>query len=93
MARKTWEDIGGVAHAIVKGEHDADLHWINQACKQRIKQMFRKGQKVRIVGTGTPELDFKQGFIDKVNTKTISVDLGDELGIYNVSPNLVELVS
>lgn len=91
MARKTWEEVGGVALAIVNGEHDKDLQYIHQACGARLKRMFRKGQKVRLVDTGNVELDFKVGVIEKVNTKSVSVRIPD-VGGYNVSPNLLELV-
>lgn len=89
--RRTWEDVGGVAHAIIKGEHDADLQYIQQACTQRFKRMFRKGQRVRLINTGNVELEFKEGVIEKVNTKTVSVAIPGTAG-YNVSPNLLELV-
>ena len=91
MARKSWNDVGGVALEIVNGEHDKDLQWIYQACGARLKRMFRKGQQVRLVDTGSVELDFKIGTIMKVNTKSVSVSIPD-VGDYNVSPNLLELV-
>ncbi len=89
--RRTWEEVGGVANEIIKGEHDADIQYIQQACVQRFKRMFRKGMRVRLVGTGNVELDFKEGVIEKVNTKTVSVAIPGTAG-YNVSPNLLELV-
>ena len=91
MARKTWDEVGGVALQIINGEHDKDLQYIQQACGQRLKRMFRKGQKVRLVDTGSVELDFKVGTIEKVNTKSVSVTIPD-VGAYNVSPALLELV-
>lgn len=91
MARKTWEEVGGVALAIINGEHDADLQYIHQACGQRLKRMFRKGQRVKLVGTKSVELEGKLGTIEKVNTKSVSVFV-DERGGFNVSPNLLELV-
>ena len=90
MARKTWDEVGGVALAIINGEHDKDLSYIHQACGIRLKRMFRKGQQVRLVGTGNVELDLKVGTIEKVNTKSVSVIT--DVGGYNVSPNLLELV-
>ena len=89
---KTWDEVGGVAQAIINGEHDADLSYIQQACRQRIKRMFRRGQRVKLVGTKSVELDGKIGTIQKVNTKTISITIPD-VGEYNVSPNLLELVA
>lgn len=90
MARKTWDEVGGVALAIINGEHDSDLQYIQQACGQRIKRMFRKGQRVKLVGTTNVELEGKVGTIEKVNTKTISIWL-DDGGGFNVSPNLLEV--
>ena len=91
MARKSWTDVGGVPLQIINGEHDKDLQYIHQACGARLKRMFRKNQQVRLVGTGRVELDFKVGIIEKVNTKSVSVRIPD-VGSYNVSPNLLELV-
>jgi hypothetical protein len=88
---RTLQEVGGVTAAILAGEHDAELQYIHQACGARLKRMFRKGQRVRLVGTRNVELDLKVGTIEKVNTKTISVEI-PEVGIYNVSPNLLELV-
>lgn len=92
MATRTWEDIGGVAHAIIKGEHDADLWWIHQACGQRLKRMFRKGQKVKVVQTSNPELHGRVGTIDRVNQKTVGVRI-EGLGGFNFSPNSLEVVT
>lgn len=91
MPHKTWDEVGGVALEIIQGKHDKDLSYIHQACGQRLKRMFRKGQQVRLVGTNSVELEFKVGVIEKVNTKSISVRIPD-VGGYNVSPNLLELV-
>jgi hypothetical protein len=105
MARKTWQEwdlkIGPVTiQGIVDGAHDADLDIIVQAAKARLKFKFRKGQRVRLVGTKNVELDGKEAIITKVNQKTISVAIGekDEWGFYpegeyNVSPGLLEVVA
>jgi hypothetical protein len=92
MARRTWEDVGGIALEIIRGEHDADLQYIQQACGQRIKRMYRKGQRVKLVGTKNVELDGKIAVITKVNTKTLSITIPD-VGEYNVSPALVEAIA
>ena len=88
---KTWDEVGGVANQIIKGEHDSDLQYIQQACAQRFKRMFRKGQRVKLVGTKSVELDGKIGVIQKVNTKTVTITILN-VGEYNVSPNLLEIV-
>lgn len=92
MARKQWSDVGGVAHAIIKGEHDADLSYIQAACTQRLKQMYRKGTRVKLVGTRNPHIDGMEGVILKANTKSLTVrlDNGQE---YNVIPGLLELIA
>ena len=89
--RRTWEDIGGVANAIIKGEHDDDLWWISQACGQRLKRVFRKGQRVKVVGTDNPALYEKMGTVKQVNPKTIGVDV-EGVGRMNFSPNLLQAV-
>jgi hypothetical protein len=102
MARKTWrewsEEVGPVTvQEIVDGLHDKNLDILVQAAKARLKFKFRKGQRVRLTGTKSIDLEGKEAVITKVNQKTISVGIGekDEWGLYsggeyNVSPGLLE---
>ena len=104
MARKSFESIGGVPAAIMRGEHDEDLDYISQACSARLKTRFRKGSKVRLVGTRNVEIEGKIGTVIKVNPKRIAVGLGDPdlsfgtrnpyypEGSYNVPPSMLEAV-
>lgn len=96
----SWEVVGGIPLAIVKGEHDDVLESIQNACKVRVKSMFRKGQKCKLVGTKSVELDGKIVTILKVNAKTVSVGVGDpnnwggyDEGSYNVPPRMLEAIS
>lgn len=91
-----------VVQAIMRGDYDADLSMIQSAAAARIKNMWRRGTQVRLVGTKNVELEGKTGVITKVNQKSISVGLGavthDQWGTtyadgeYNVSPGLLERV-
>jgi hypothetical protein len=95
MARIVWSEVGGVAEAIINGQHDADLEYIQIACQARMKRMFRAGQRDRAVGTSNPEVDGKQGVIEKVNAKTIKVVLDEQRGTgtwYNFPPRMLEVV-
>lgn len=90
MAR-SWEEVGGVALAITKGDHDVDLEYIQMACTQRLKRRFRKGQRIKLTGTGNVMLEGAVGVITQPNVKTISVQL-DEHGPYKVPPRMLEVV-
>lgn len=96
----SWADAGEVALAIMRGDHDDMLRHIQQACTTRLKGMWRKGMRVKLVGTRSVDLEGKEAVILKVNTKTISVGVGTattdqwgttyEGGEYNVSANLLQ---
>lgn len=92
MARIVWSEVGGIAEAIVNGEHDADLEVIQLACKNRMKRMFRARQRVRLTGTGNVELEGAEGTIEKVNEKSVSVYV-DGRGSYRVPPRMLEVVN
>lgn len=100
----SWFKAGSeIAIAIMQGQHDSELETIANACKVRLKQMFRKGQKVKLVGTKNAEIDGKIGRIVKVNQKSITVGIGEPKvefgeqywpeGSYNVPPRMLEAVS
>lgn len=89
MVHPSWIKVGGVALEIVEGTHDADLESIRQACAVRVKSMWRKGDRVRLVNTRNVLLDGAEGRVEKVNTKSISVVL-DNGARYNVNPELLE---
>ncbi|HSE44255.1 MAG TPA: hypothetical protein VLA89_02890 [Gemmatimonadales bacterium] len=91
MARRQWSDIGGLPYAIIQGEHDDDLSYIQMACKQRLKRLYRKGARVRLVGLDNPTVDGCEGRIEKTNQKSVTVILDDGRG-YNVVPEFLELV-
>jgi hypothetical protein len=93
---------------ILNGDHDDILDAITQACKHRVKSRYRKGMTVRLVGTKNATLEGKEARVLKVNTKTVSVGVGEvryeewdtrracpyyEGGEYNVSPSLLEAVT
>lgn len=96
----SWADAGEVALAIMRGDHDEMLRHIQQACTTRLKGMWRKGMRVKLVGTRSVDLEGREAVILKVNTKTIAVGVGTattdqwgttyEGGEYNVSPNLLQ---
>lgn len=100
---KSWESVGGIALAIMKGEHDSELEYIRQACVQRLKSRFRKGLRCRLIGTKNVTIEGKECVILKVNQKSITVGIGEPMteygrtwypdGEYNVSPRLLEPVS
>lgn len=87
----SWVKAGGVALEIIEGKHDDDLESIAQACRVRVKSMFRKNQRVKLVGTRNVQIDGSEGIIEKVNSKSISVILDDGRG-YNVPPRMLEVL-
>ncbi len=91
------KDTCETAARIMAGELDGDLGFIAQAVQARKQRMFRKGARVRLVGTRNPSLEGAEGRIIKVNQRTITVGVwSDELGFereFNVDPPLLELVS
>ncbi len=91
MARIVWSEVGGVAEAIVNGEHDGDLELIQLACKSRMKRMFRVRQRVRLKGTSNVTLEGAEGVIEKVNEKSISVFVEGH-GSYRVPARMLEVV-
>jgi hypothetical protein len=98
MGKKLLKDTCVIAAQIIEGEFDADLGYIEQACKARKKNLFRRGTKVKLVGTRSVELDGQVGTVLKVNATRISVGLGEllEYGYeqeYNVPPNMLEIVA
>ena len=86
----SWIKTGGIALEIMEGKHDDNLESIAQACKSRVKSMFRKNQRVKLINTRNVELDGAQGMIEKVNSKTVSVILDDGRS-YNVPPRMLEV--
>jgi hypothetical protein len=101
----SWVKVGGFPLEIMEGKHDDNLESIQNACKVRLKSMFRKGQRCRLTGTHNVELDGKLVTIIKVNAKSISVGVGEpEIvggrrnppyfpeGSYNVPPRMLEAV-
>lgn len=91
MARIKWAEVGGIAEQIIKGEHDADLEYIQIACKARLNRMFFKGQRIKLKETKSVELEGAVGRIDRVNQKSISITL-DDGQMYNVPPRMLEVV-
>jgi hypothetical protein len=99
----SWVNVGGIPLEIMEGKHDDVLESIQNACRVRLKSKFRKGQKCRLVGTKSVELDGKTVTILKVNPKSISVGVGepDEAfggtyypeGSYNVPPRMLEAIA
>lgn len=86
----SWEKVGGIPLAIMRGEHDDVLESIQNACRVRLKVRFRKGQHCRLINTRSVELDGKEIVIEKVNPKTISVRLVENGIGYNVPPRMLE---
>lgn len=106
MARRKMV-LGPLAQSIFDGEHDDQLAEILAAAQARQKNRFRKGQRVRIDGTGQATINGAEGVILKTNTKTISVGVGDlsyedwdaarefpnySLGSWNLSSNFLTVV-
>lgn len=107
MARRLIKDTCQIAGEIIDGEHDDDLDYILQAVKARQKTRFRKGSRVRIVGSKDIRTEGKEGVVLKVNQKSISVGLGEKVvhgegtgfsydeftdGEWNFSPSLLEVI-
>jgi len=107
MARRKM-DLGPLAKAIFDGEHDDELAGILAAAQARQKNRFRKGTRVRVVGTKNPRTDGKVGVVLKVNPKTIQVGVGNvsfaewdtekqfpdyEGGEWNMSSSFLEVVT
>ena len=96
------KDTCETARAIMAGELDSDLEMIRQAVAARQKARFRKGARVKLVGTKNPEIDGKEGVILKVNARTVSVGLGEKEvtdwgtfykdGEFNCPPAMVEVI-
>ena len=94
-----------IGKQIIEGEFDEVLDVIEQSVHYRKKLMFRVGAKVRLVGTRNVEIDGKIGTVLKVNSKRISVGLGNPdpnfgtrnpyypEGIYNVPVGMLEVVT
>jgi hypothetical protein len=66
-----------------------------------LNRQFRKGAKVRLVGTGNAELEGKVGVVIRVNQKSVAVGVGEydpqwggsySEGSYNVPPRMLEAV-
>jgi hypothetical protein len=77
MARLKKEDYPAVVTEILEGKHDADLDYIAQACKARVKRMFRRGQRVTITECSDPKLRGREAVVVKVNQKTVSIAVGE----------------
>jgi uncharacterized protein YkvS len=102
VARKLIKDTCPLAAEILDGKHDEILDYIVQAAAARRKMMFRKGMRIRLVGTRNVELEGKEGVVIKVNQKSVTVGLGtaDRTpygtvyadGEYNVGPALLEAI-
>ena len=106
MARRLLKDTCPLAAEILAGEHDNDLPHIIAAAQNRQKMRFRKGSRVRIVGTNDATMG-KEGTVLKVNPKTIQVGVGEktygdwdtekqfpeyENGTWNMTPNFLEAI-
>lgn len=66
-----------IVQAILDGAHDDDLDLIVQAAKARTKNLWRKGTRIRLIGTKNPALEGKEGVITGVNARSIAVGLGE----------------
>lgn len=96
----SWEKVGGIPLAIMKGEHDDLLETIRDACNKRMKSRFRKGDRMKLKGTRNVELDGKECQIIKVNQKSVTVGVGQltrepwgdsyDGGEFNVPPSMLE---
>lgn len=91
-----------IAAKIIDGDYDGDLAYIAQAVQARKKTMYRKGSKVKLVGTRNVEIDGKVGTVLKVNATRVTVGLGEPTtdqfgttwseGEFNVPPAMLEVV-
>jgi hypothetical protein len=101
------KDTCPIAAEILEGKHDENLSYILEAVAARRKMMFRKGAKVRLVGTKNPELEGKEGVVLKINPKRIGVGVGEisyeewdtrrefpswSGGEFNVPPQMLEVL-
>lgn len=77
-----------IAAAILAGDHDDELDYIQQACSARLKRRFRKGMPVEVI---EGRVMGARGTVIKVNPKRISVDLGAD-GQWNVPPSMLRVV-
>lgn len=77
-----------ITDAIMRGEHDAEINYIQNACTARLRRMFRKGAQVEVI---EGRVMGATGTIIKVNQKRISVDLGPD-GRWNIPPGMLRLV-
>lgn len=88
-----------ILEAILRGDFDGEMmENIEHAVAIRKKTQFRKGTKVKLVGTTNVEIDGKIGEVIKVGPKRIQVGLGekDQFGfadVFNVPPRMLEVVS
>lgn len=100
MARKLLKDVHPFIAEILEGQHDEILDQVAHACKVRLKSRFRKGQRVKIVNCGNPEIEGREGVIVRVNQKTIAVGCGNfdpewevyDGGDFNVPPSMLEVI-
>lgn len=94
MSRRLLKDTCALAGAILDGEHDADLRYIADACRVRLKMRWRPGMRVTLTGTRNVELEGAHGVVVKVNQKSVVVGTGEkgEWGYereYNVPPEML----
>lgn len=97
MPRALLKDTCQIAAEILDGQHDANLDYIGQAIKARRHSQFRKGSTVRLHGTHNPSYEGRTGIVLKVNTKTVTVGVGekDQFGYeteLNVPPHMLVAV-
>lgn len=82
-----------VLTAILDGEYDWRLlEDIDHAISIHKKVTFRRGTRVKLIGTRNVEIDGKIGTVEKVNSNRVSVLLEDGGG-FNVPPAMLEVVS
>lgn len=87
-ARTPLKETSPIAAAILAGEHDAEIGYIQQACSARLKRQFRKGLHVEVTEGSVMGA---RGTVIKVNPKRISVDLGAD-GQWNVPPSMLRVI-
>ena len=88
-----------IADAILRGDYDDQLNFIQHACSLRLKRMFRKGAMVEIT---SGKLEGLTGVVLKVNPKRVAVGLGDHstehgadyysAGSWNVPPSMLRVL-
>lgn len=74
--------------AILDGEHDHELDYIQQACAARMKQRFRKGARIEVI---SGKMMGQQGTVSKVNPKRVSVVMDDQ-GLWNIPPTMLNVL-